>query len=115
MILYVREKGVMRKKRQTKPPLEGEGAIAGDVTLTKRQWKTFKELGNGNRSRGIRRSLTTLSKAKLAIELLLTKHDKAEEFAEAILLELEDLEIEQLYKDAIIDGDIEPKSGAWIM
>lgn len=35
--------------------------------------------------------------------------------AEAVLLELEDLEIEALYKECETEGLIEPKSGAWII
>jgi hypothetical protein len=59
--------------------------------------------------------LPVFSKAKLAIKLLIQKHPKAEEYAEAVLLELEDLEIETLYKECEAGGIIAPTSSAWIV
>jgi hypothetical protein len=43
-------------------------------------------------------------------------HSKSEfsEQAEALLYELEDLLIEESYKDAVLDGAIELKGGAYI-
>jgi hypothetical protein len=59
--------------------------------------------------------LPVFQKAKLAIELLIAKHPKAEEYAKTVLLELEDLEIEALYKECKTEGLIESQSGAWII
>ena len=60
--------------------------------------------------------LPVFSKAKLAIELLISDHPNAKEYAEAVLIDLEDLEIEALYKEAELEGTLpEPKSGAWIV
>jgi hypothetical protein len=58
--------------------------------------------------------LPVFGKAKLAIELLLSGDPKAKEYAEAALLDMEDLEIEHLCKEAITEGIIQPKGGAWI-
>ncbi|MBD0345970.1 MAG: hypothetical protein ICV63_14340 [Coleofasciculus sp. Co-bin14] len=60
--------------------------------------------GHGNRTKVIERlfaQLPVFSKAKIAIEILLEGHPQAREYAEAILTELEDLEIEQAYEDYI--------------
>jgi len=76
--------------------------------------------GNGNRTKVIERlfaQLPVFSKAKAVIELCL-EHlppDK-QAIAESVLLELEDLEIEQAYEEARIEGSLpEPKTGAWIV
>lgn len=77
-----------------------------------------KAIGD-NLSDGIDRLFAILpvfSKSKLAIEMLLSDHPQAREYAEAVLIDLEDLEIEQAYEEAKIEGDLpEPKSGAWIV
>lgn len=74
--------------------------------------------GQGNRTRVIERlfaQLPVFSKAKVAIQMLLEGYPQAKEYAESVLIDLEDLEIEQVYKEARIEGDLpEPKSGAWI-
>lgn len=124
-------KGSNPNSHGNKPRL-GEGAIAKGVTLAPKQWDVASEIGDGNYSLGIRRlvdlalsigaidseklfqRLPALGKSKLALQLLLEKYPKAEEYAEIVLAELEDLEIEQLYKEAIADGDINPPKGAWI-
>lgn len=73
-------------------------------------------MGEGNYSKGMRSLLPHLAKAKLAIELLLNNHPQAAEYAEGVLIELEDLEIENLYEEAYADGIIEkPKGGAYII
>jgi hypothetical protein len=59
--------------------------------------------------------LPVFGKAKLAIELLLSGDPKAKKYAEAVLLDMEDLEIEHLYEEAITEGIIQPKGGAWIV
>jgi hypothetical protein len=59
--------------------------------------------------------LPVFSKAKLAIALLIQKHPKAEEYAESVLLELEDLEIDALYKECETEGLIASKPDAWII
>lgn len=72
--------------------------------------------GQGNRTKVIERlfaQLPVFSRAKVAIEMLLEGYPQAKEYAEAVLIELEDLEIEQAYEEAKIEGDLpEPKTGA---
>lgn len=76
--------------------------------------------GQGNRIKVIERlfaQLPVFSQAKAVVELSI-EHLPPEKaaIAESILLKLEDLEIEQVYEDAKIEGDLpEPKSGAWII
>lgn len=75
--------------------------------------------GQGNRTRVIEKlfaQLPVFSRAKVAIQMLLDGHPQAKEYAEAALIDLEDLEIEQAYEEARIEGALpEPKSGAWIV
>lgn len=77
-------------------------------------------MGQGSLTDGIDRLFTLLpvfNQAKAVIEVAI-EHlpDKEKAIAEMILLKLEDLEIEQAYEEAEIDGDLpEPKSGAWIV
>lgn len=60
--------------------------------------------------------LPVCSKAKLAIEWLISDHPNAKEYAEAVLLELENLEIEALYEEAKLEGMLPyQKSSAWII
>ncbi|HEY9598192.1 MAG TPA: hypothetical protein V6D33_11035 [Cyanophyceae cyanobacterium] len=75
--------------------------------------------GQGNRTRVIERlfaQLPVLGRAKVAIQMLLEGHPQGQEYAESVLIELEELEIEQAYEEARIEGALpEPKSGAWIV
>lgn len=75
--------------------------------------------GQGNRTKVIERlfaQLPVFSKAKTAIEMLLSGHPQAKEYAESVLIDLEGLEIEQAYEEARMEGDLpEPKSRAWII
>jgi hypothetical protein len=111
-------------------PEIGEGKR---IFLTSEQWKIAHKVGGNNYSKGVRRlvqagissntedaealfaGLPIIGKAKLALRLLLEQHPKGQELAEAVLFDLEDLEIENLYQEAVIDGDIKPKKGAWIV
>lgn len=74
--------------------------------------------GQGNRTKVIEKlfaQLPVFSKAKTAIELLLSGHPQAQEYAESVLIDLEDLEIEQAYEEAKIEGDLpKPSLDAWI-
>lgn len=91
--------------------------VRSSVTLRPETWEAAIALGKSS-SDGIDKLFTMLpvfNKAKLAIELLLSGHPNAKEYAEAILIELEDLEIEALYKECEIEGTLpEQKSRAWI-
>jgi hypothetical protein len=76
--------------------------------------------GQGNRHEVIERlfaQLPVFSRAKAVLELCI-EHlppDK-QAIAESVLLELEDLDIEQAYEEARIEGDLpELKAGAWII
>lgn len=109
------------------------GVEPKEITLTPQQWEIAKTLGEGSYSKGVRSlidfaislgatnsdklfaKLPAIGKAKLAIQLLLEDHPKAQEIAEAVLLDLEDLEIEHLYEDVIVDGVVKPKGGAYII
>lgn len=75
--------------------------------------------GQGNRTKVIERlfaQLPVFSRAKVAIEMLLSGHPQAKEYAESVLIDLEDLQIEQAYEEARIENVLpEPKSGAWIV
>ena len=75
--------------------------------------------GNGNRTKVIEKlfaQLPVFSRAKVAIEMLLEEHPQGREYAESALVELKNLEIEQAYEEAKIEGDLPAtKSGAWIV
>ena len=76
--------------------------------------------GDGNRTRVIERlfaQLPVFSQAKAVIEMSM-EHLPPEKqaIAETVLMRLDDLEIEQAYEEAQIEGDLpDPKSGAWIV
>ena len=80
----------------------------------------LRGLGSGSLTDGIDRLfafLPVFSRAKAIIELSI-EHlpPEKQQIAEAVLLELENLEIEQAYTEAQIEGDLpEPKFGAWII
>jgi len=128
------------KGRGSNPNSHGNHRIGSELTdekkirLMPKQWEVAQKLGNGNYSKGLRSlvdaaeiaagaedadilftKLPYLGKAKLAIQLLLQGHSKASEYAEAVLLDLEDLEIENLYEEAFIKGVIEKPKGAYIV
>ena len=90
--------------------LEGLGKANGIINPRNKQ---------GNRIRVIERLLAQLpvfGRAKVAIQMLLEGHPQGQEYAEFVLIELEDLEIEQAYEEARIEGALpESKSGAWIV
>lgn len=76
--------------------------------------------GQGNRTRVIERlfaMLPVFSQAKCALELTLEYlPEKERAIAEAVILQLEELEIEQAYEEAAIERGLpEQKSGAWIV
>jgi hypothetical protein len=125
--------------RGSNPNSHGNHRIGSELTdekkirLMPKQWEVAKKIGDGNYSQGVRSlvdvaisagakdadilftKLSHLGKAKLAIQLLLQGHSKASEYAESVLLDLEDLEIENLYEEAFIEGVIEKPKGAYIV
>lgn len=124
-------RGSNSRSHHNKPKL---GAENKEIGLLPEQWELAKKIGEGNYSKGVRSliaasvSLNTktpnelfaklplLGRVKLALELLLEGDDKGRELGESVLLELEDLEIENLYAEAFVEGAIQkPKQGAWIV
>jgi predicted ribosome quality control (RQC) complex YloA/Tae2 family protein len=116
--------------------IESEKAIAKEITLYKHHWEIAKKLGGGNdrdHSKGLRlmadiaisagadnidklfSTLPVLSKAKIALQMLLEQHENATEYAEGVLYDLEDLEIENAYNEARTDLEIKENKGAWIV
>lgn len=97
------------------------------VKITEEKERQMRQKGNGSLTDGINKSLDDLDKlfailpvfaqAKIVIEMSLEYLPKDKvAIAEAVLLKLEDLEIESLYKECEIEGSLpEPKSGAWII
>ena len=76
--------------------------------------------GQGNRTRAIERLFAILpvfSQAKAVIEMSLEYLPPDElAIAGSVLLKLEELEIEQAYEEASVEGNLpDPKSGAWIV
>lgn len=108
--------------RGTSPRSHGNNNKGGkrksSVSLSPETWQQAIALGKSS-SDGIDKlfaMLPVFGKAKLAIELLLENHPNAKEYAESVLIDLEDLEVENLYKECEIEGTLpEPKSGAWIL
>lgn len=73
-----------------------QSKVRSSVTLRPETWEAAIALGKSS-SDGIDKlfaMLPVFGKAKLAIKLLLSDHLNAKEYAEAVLIELEDLEIE---------------------
>lgn len=103
-------KGNNPRSHHNKPKV-GAGAKPKEITLASEQWLLIKAVGDGNHSRGVRKLVEALSKAKIALVCLLENTEHAQELAEEVLLELEDLEIEQAYEDALRSGAIKPLKG----
>lgn len=75
------------------------------------QWLLIKAVGEGNHSKGVRKLIEALSRAKIALACLLENTEYSQELAEEVLLELENLEIKQAYEDALHSGVINPPKG----
>lgn len=98
---------------------KGKGSIQRTVSLHPDTDAIAILLGEGNRSKGIDRlfsQLPVFRQCKTLIETIAA--DTASPYseqAEAILYGLEDLEIEQVYEEAIAEGVIKTESGAYIV
>lgn len=131
-MIKIKGRGSNPSSHRNKPKL---GVQAKEINLTPAQWEVAKQIGGGgdrDYSKGVRQlvdfaislgatdadklfsRLPAIGQAKLAIQLLLEGHPKAQELAEAVLIDLEDLEIENLYQEAIVEGNVKPTKGAWI-
>lgn len=78
-----------------------------------RKWAEL--FGNGDRTAGVEKVLGNapfLFRVKAYLESRVSAGD---ELAESLLLDLEDLEIERVYEEAIADGVIKTPSGSWII
>jgi hypothetical protein len=117
-----------------KKKINGVGVVNKEVGLPPDQWELVGRIGEGNYSKGVREAvkryvslnaetprelfakLPLPGKAKLALELLLEGDERGRELGEAVLLELGDLENENLYTEALIEGEIQkPPQKAWIV
>ncbi len=94
------------------------------VSLSQREIELAQTLGNGNLSQGISRMAQdrlfaqspVFNRVKLLIELIASDSESDySESAQSLLYDLEDLEIEQAYSEAIAEGAIELPSGAYII
>lgn len=75
----------------------------------------FEQLGNGSISDGIDKlaaRLPIFGRVQLYLEQRAAEGD---EQAEALLLEIESLGIEQIHEEAVAEGIIKPKGGAYIV
>lgn len=115
-------------KQKGKPSL-----LNKEVSLLSQEWELVKKVGKGNYSQGLHSLLSVafslqsennlelfvqlplVGRVKLALELLLEDKKEGRELAEAVLLELEDLEFENLHKEAEAEGTLENAKGAWIV
>lgn len=89
-----------------------KNAISTSLTLSQEARKSISKIGGGNMSRGVESMSEIISDAKLAIECLMSGHPAGRELGEAVLFKLEEVEIEQAYKN--IKGEL-PKPGAYII
>lgn len=102
---------------------EGKGKIRKQVTILPETYAIAKLLGaNGNNaSDGIDRlfrQLPAFRKCRVILMMIAANPEEASELVEAIeslLLDMEDMEIEQVYEEAVVEGVIEPRSGSWIV
>ena len=95
--------------------------INREVGLTPEQWEAVEKAGDGKISAGARflinrgisatsdcqdifSKLPLVGKVKLALELLLENDERGRELGEALLFDLQDLEIESLYSEAQLEG-----------
>jgi hypothetical protein len=96
-----------RSKRQTKP-LSEESA---SEKLTKASLSSGFDRGEVASSLFV--ILPIFGRAKLAIELLIANDPVGHQYAESVLLDMENLEIENLYEECKIDGFIQ-EGTTWI-
>lgn len=132
-MVKIKGRGSNPNSHNNKPRL---GVQAKEVNLTPQQWEVAKQIGGGgdrDYSKGVRvladiaisagadnvdklfSTLPVMSRAKIALQMLLEEHENATEYAESVLYDLENLEIENLYQKAITEGDVKPVKGAWIV
>lgn len=100
-------------------PEKGSGSVAISLSLHPDTVAAAKSLGEGNRSKGVDRlfsKLPVFNQCKALIEAIASdKSSVYSEQAETILYDLEDLEIEQVYEEAIAEGVIKTPNGAYII
>ena len=107
------------KNLKPRSPEKGKGSVQKSLSLHPDTVAAAKTLGQGNYSKGVDRlfsQLPVFRQCKALIEAIAA--DTASPYseqAEAILYDLEDLEIEQVYEEAIAEGVIKPPSGAYII
>jgi hypothetical protein len=100
------------------------------MQLSEKSRKLASIVGEGNMTEGVERSLKfyedmtqdrlfqqspVFIRVKFLIEAIAHSESEFSEQAEALLYELEDLFIEESYKEAVLDGAIELKGGAYIV
>jgi hypothetical protein len=100
------------------------------MQLSNKAKEVAKKLGGGNMAEGVERSLAlyeqmtqdrlfqqspVFTRVKHLIEAIAHSDSEFSEQAESLLYQLEDLFIEESYKEAVLDGAIELKGGAFIV
>lgn len=123
----------------------GKKTIAKEVTMLPEQWAIAEKAGKGNFSKGLRKAIEaigdiqdstegslaqffgsasqdklfvqspTFSKVMLFVELVAASNSSFVPQAEALLDELDTLDISHTYDECVADGIIEAPNGAWIV
>lgn len=85
------------------------------MKLPERVRKMAEIVGNGDRTLGVEQLFAQLPifyRVRVHLEKLARGGD---EIAASLLIDLEDLEIERIYEEAIAEGVIKTPSGSWII
>lgn len=124
---------------------KGKKAVSKEVTMLPEQWAIAQKAGKGNFSKGLRKAIEvigdvedlsessvskffesasqdklfvqspTFQKVMLFVELVAASDSSFAPQAEALLDELDSLDISHTYDECVADGMIEPPNkGAWI-
>jgi hypothetical protein len=89
-------------------------AIAGDGNMTEGVERSLKLYEEISQDRLFQQS-PIFVKVKTLLEAIAYSNSEFSEQSEALLYELEDLLIEESHKEAVLDGAIEVKGGAYIV
>lgn len=103
------------------PRAKKKGASRTTLRLYDETLALAQSLGNGNKTEGIDRlfsKLPVFSKCLTLLQIAAEQPDRLHLFKdaiEAVILELEELEIERVHEEAIAEGLVERSTGVWIV
>ena len=96
-------------------PRSKKKAIQTTMKLSHLTRKIAELVGNGDRTAGVERLMANLPLFYRLKVYLEKRSADGDQLAEALLLDMEKLEIDRVYQGAITEGAIELPDGSWIV